>query len=463
MRNRGNVGEGGEGREGREGGKNSKKSILHSYTVEHIGKALTRQRLGGTCFINITGEGETLFQKEMTAVAKELLVQGHYLAITTNGTLSKRFDEFIEFPQELLRRLQFTFSMHWIELTNRDLVGVFFDNIDKIRKAGVSFSIRVSICDEYLPHIEEIKAICLERTGALPHALPTVDFSNQVRLKHRTKLELEQYIEIGECFQSVQFDFKNDILFVKQKKFCYAGDWFFHLNLPTGMICPCYAEEYTQNIYDNIKEPIQFKAIGSHCKSPYCEGCCFILPFGLIPGIKTPTAREMFERVEANSHSEEMRTFMSSKLYESNKKYSLFRKMLINSHFYKKKLEQYKNTSIFIKPKANVALTALNSANISAKGCEIIIKKIIIDRKEYAPQELFGEDWKTYERGYLGWNSYTPGLPASTAGEMPKGRYRAIVFQKNKWRGFVSIERENKQEVLDCYANLNDGELLYTF
>ena len=35
------------------------------YTPEHVGKCLSKERLGGTCIINLTGGGETLIPKEM--------------------------------------------------------------------------------------------------------------------------------------------------------------------------------------------------------------------------------------------------------------------------------------------------------------------------------------------------------------------------------------------------------------
>ena len=34
------------------------------YTPEHIGKCLTKERLGGECFFSICGAGETLAQPE---------------------------------------------------------------------------------------------------------------------------------------------------------------------------------------------------------------------------------------------------------------------------------------------------------------------------------------------------------------------------------------------------------------
>ena len=44
-----------------------------NYSPEIIGKALSRERLGGTCFISICGGGETLIPKEIVDITKNIL------------------------------------------------------------------------------------------------------------------------------------------------------------------------------------------------------------------------------------------------------------------------------------------------------------------------------------------------------------------------------------------------------
>jgi hypothetical protein len=407
------------------------------------------------------GGGETLIVRDIVDVTRELLGQGHYVALTTNGTVTARFDEIAKFPRELSKRLQITFSLHYTELLRCGFVDVFFGNIKKVSDIGCSFSIRLNVCDEYLPYLEEIKQLCILKTGALPHALPSVDFTNQDALKRLTTLSDKEYREVGRSFRSTQFDFKNSILFVKQKKFCYAGDWFFYVDLATGWIRKCYSEELLQNIYSDVHLPIRFEAIGNYCNSPYCEGCCFILPFGLMPALKTPTALQLFERAEAKSHTEEMRRFLSQKLYESNKQYSPWRKFRANLPYYKKMAQRLRNTSIFKMPKTDVTVTAMNSANDSAEGCEIVIKKISVDRKTYKPQELFSEGWLPCENGGLRWNNYTKDDIGDTImGVIPEGRHRTIVFEKNKWRGMMKMVLPERQQTVDCYCNADDDELV---
>ena len=78
------------------------------YSPEHIGKSLSPNRLGGTCFFSICGAGETLAQPETISIVLELVKQGHIVNITTNGTLTNRFKEFEKFKPEELERIHFS-------------------------------------------------------------------------------------------------------------------------------------------------------------------------------------------------------------------------------------------------------------------------------------------------------------------------------------------------------------------
>ena len=81
------------------------------YDAAFIRKALSKDRLGGTCLINLCGGGETLLPAEVVGYTKALLEEGHYVMIVTNATCSKRFDEIAQFPKELRERLFFKFVM----------------------------------------------------------------------------------------------------------------------------------------------------------------------------------------------------------------------------------------------------------------------------------------------------------------------------------------------------------------
>ena len=80
------------------------------YDVDTFRKGFSKERLGGTCMINLCGGGETLLPPEMPQYIKALLSEGHYVMVVTNGTVDKAFDEIIKFPKEYLERLFFKFS-----------------------------------------------------------------------------------------------------------------------------------------------------------------------------------------------------------------------------------------------------------------------------------------------------------------------------------------------------------------
>ena len=118
---------------------------------------MSKKRLGGTCLFNICGAGETLLPEEVVKVAYQLLNAGHYVNITTNGTITERFEEISSFPKEFCERLTFSFSFHYLELRDRNLLDVFFKNINLVRQAGCSFLVQFNMYDEYIPHLETMK------------------------------------------------------------------------------------------------------------------------------------------------------------------------------------------------------------------------------------------------------------------------------------------------------------------
>ena len=98
-----------------------KKEQLNFYILQSmLANVFQKRGLGGTCIINLTGGGETLIPKEMPQYIYQLLLQGHFLEVVTNGTLTSRFDEIAKFPRNLLEHLEFKFSFHYAELKKKD-------------------------------------------------------------------------------------------------------------------------------------------------------------------------------------------------------------------------------------------------------------------------------------------------------------------------------------------------------
>lgn len=302
------------------------------YNPETIGKALSPKRLGGICHINICGLGETLIPPEMTQIIYNILAQGHYVMVITNGTISNRFKEISEFPREFLNRLSFKFSFHYEELLRLKMFDVFFGNINLMREAGASFSLELTPYDGLIEQIENIKAICMKYVGAYCHITVARDESKR-KIPILTNLSREDYLKVWGTFKSEMFDFKMSTFNVKRKEFCYAGDWSFWLNLVTGVARPCYYTLTGQNIFEDISKPIKFLAIGNFCPLPHCYNSHAFLTLGTIPELDTPLYASTRNRVEENKKewlTEDMKEFLSCKLCESNEIYSARKKLKAN-------------------------------------------------------------------------------------------------------------------------------------
>ena len=303
------------------------------YSPEHVRKALSRERLGGTCLINMCGGGETLLPPEMPAYAKALLEEGHYVMIVTNATVDKRFDEIAAFPPELTKRVFFKFSYHYLELKKKNLLERFFANIRKVRDAGCSFTLEATPSDEWIPYIDEMKKAAMDNVGAVCHITIARDERDPEKLPILTSLPRDEYEKTWKTFNSPLFDYKLTIFEQKRKEFCYAGDWSFCLNLGTGIMSQCYRSYTSHNIFEDVSKPIPFKAIGKHCKEHHCYNGHSFIVLGDIPELDAPTYTELRNRTCTDGSEwlkPEMKHFMSNKLFQSNKEYSAFEKFLAN-------------------------------------------------------------------------------------------------------------------------------------
>lgn len=302
-----------------------------NYPPEYIRKSLSKNRLGGICLFNLCAGGETLIAKEVIDVIKVLLEEGHYVMVVTNGTLSHRFDKIIQFPEELLSRLFFKFSFHYLELLRLKKLDEFFDNINRVRTAGCSFTLEITPNDEIIPRIEEIKQVCMDKLGVFCHVtIARDDRTNGIN--HLSKYNFDDYQKIWESFESNLFEFKTNIFYKKRKEFCYAGDWSLYLNLVTGDVRQCYCGHIIQNIYEDIDEPIKTLAVGNNCSLPHCYNGHAFIALGVIPELNFGNYAELRDRKDPNGNwlNQKMFDFMSGKLYESNIEYTKDKKKQVN-------------------------------------------------------------------------------------------------------------------------------------
>lgn len=294
-------------------------SLKHS--PEFMAQALSRKRLGGVAYISICGAGETMMQKELPQLVYCLLKDGHYVNITTNGTVTKAFRKIAEItPPELLHRLMFSFSYHYIELKRLGWIGRFYENVKYVKSLGCSFVVQLNLCDEYEPYFDEIKKTCLDNVGALPQLAAT---RREVNLKNHVEFFTErtpqQYLEKGEEFDSPLFRFTMKNFMTKRNEFCYAGKWAFNFNFETGILSPCYTQNVKQNLYKNLEEPIRFTCVGKHCNSPFCMNSSHFMAMGVIPSVECPTYEQLRNRTCVDGgewYNATMKEVLSHKLYE---------------------------------------------------------------------------------------------------------------------------------------------------
>lgn len=273
------------------------------YSLEHMKKATSIERLGGMCIFNLCAGGETLLSLEIVPVIKMLLENGHNVSIVTNGTISKGIDKTLELGTELLTNLYIKFSFHYHELKRTNNMKTFFENVHKVQMGHIAFSIDITPSDDLIEHIPEIMSVFDdEMCGAMPHISVARDVTtNELRIL--TNLTREEYIATWSVFESPKFDYKISEFLKPHREYCYAGNNAFSLELKTGncRICdgaPNPKEMNFYNLYENVEEPIPFIEIGNNCPTAHCYNCHALLTLGVIPEINTPSYAEMLDRVD---------------------------------------------------------------------------------------------------------------------------------------------------------------------
>jgi len=300
------------------------------YPPEYIGKAFSKERLGGVSFFNFCAEGETLLTNHIDEYIYEIVKQGHYAEIVTNMVITPMLNKILAWDKELLERVAFKCSFHYLELKKRGLLDTFAHNVNSAWRAGASASIEITPPDELIPFIDEIKTYSLQNFGALPQL--TIARNDATKgIEYLTNLSPNEYGEVWGTFKSPFFDFKRSIFKVKRKEYCYAGMYSIVVNFANGETGQCYKSNYFQNIYTDLNKPIDFVPIG-HCKEPHCINGHAMLTFGNIPHKFTETkyGNDIRNRVKSDGGNwlqPKLLAFFNSKLYESNPKISASKKV----------------------------------------------------------------------------------------------------------------------------------------
>lgn len=285
---------------------------------DEIAKKMSVKRMGGICYFNLCGNGETMLHPQLVSLVNALIKEGHYVDIITNGTVSKRFDELLSVLTETQQQHLFIkFSFHWDELKRTKQMDSFLSNVDKIKKSNVSYTIEITPHDELIPQIKEIKEFSFKHFGALPHITVTRNEATE-EIELLSALDRVKYRDIWSQFDSALFDFKFRIFNQKRKEFCHAGDWSIELDLSSGVYKQCYKGAVLGNIREN--KPMHFLACGK-CPMPHCFNGHAFLAYGNIPELETPTYCAERNRLTTSNEywlKEECQLFFKTKVYNNN-------------------------------------------------------------------------------------------------------------------------------------------------
>lgn len=306
------------------------KQAVFNYTPEHIGKAFTKERLGGVCLFNFCADGETLLTKDIDRYVLEVLKQGHYVEIVTNLSVTPTLRKILSWPKDILEKVTFKCSFHYIELKEKKLLSTFVSNVKAIWEAGGSASIEVTPHDELVPYVDEMMSFSLEQFGALPQ-ITIARNDGDIGIGYLTKLDMDLYHSVWSQFNSPFWEFKRTIFMEKRKEFCYAGDWSLYVDFVSGDATQCYFGHNHQNLYIDLAKPIEFRAVGS-CDLPHCYNGHTLLTLGCIPDFTEIGYGDLRDRTTvAGQHwmRPMIREFMNGKLQDSNEEYSTLRRMKI--------------------------------------------------------------------------------------------------------------------------------------
>lgn len=300
------------------------------HTPKEIRQAFSVERLGGRCLINLCAGGETLLSEEIVPIIYEFLKEGHYVMVVTNGTISKRFEEFATWKRELKERLFFKFSLHYLELKRLGLLENFASNVNMMRENNCSISVEVTTNDELIPLIDELKAYCKNNFGAFCHlTIARDDCSKEIKML--TELSQDDYRRVWETFESDLLNYKLELYGVKRKEYCYAGAWSYYINIKTGDVRQCYCGKIIDNVYKSPKKKLREIPIGKKCKFAYCYNGHAFLALGNIPHLDKQHFDDERNRITKNGEewlTSEMKEAMHTKLEETNREISNYEKIV---------------------------------------------------------------------------------------------------------------------------------------
>lgn len=270
------------------------KPCSYRYDIPLIRKAMSKSRWG-TCYISLTGKGETLIDKWVIDLGRALLEEGHYINFINNGTMTENLRYMREtYTHELAQKTMLTFSLHYNEMKRKNLLDDYFENVRSMKKSGFTVYMHLTLADEYIPYLDEIRERCLNEVGILPQAGIVRDETDRTTEEALTQQTIERYYELAASFHSPYFELSKQLYEEKcNGQYCYAGELGVLINFSTGHMKQCLCNEYGYNIFENPDEPVALERVGSTCKAPWCYNPALQI-FGMIPGKDYPLFSAIF-------------------------------------------------------------------------------------------------------------------------------------------------------------------------
>lgn len=486
--------------------KRSAASNILTHSATDIRNALSFENVGGKCWINICAGGETLLYDDIWEIVNELLKEGHYISVVTNGTVKKSIRKVEDIPLELREHLMFKFSLHYLELKKRNMLETFANNVHFVKDLGCSFTIELPAYDGYVPLREEIKSYCRANFyGQLCHVTALRDESKS-GFELLSKLDEWEYEEIWGEFQSPLFSFRNDVIKNKYRGFCYAGEWTFTIHLGSGDVRQCYSERLIGNLYDGVPLIEKTAAVGNCCHQAYCSACHAFLLLGDIPEMNislrydeirdrngkwlTPAMKDFFHQRLADNHAlftEEQKRLINTnnrnaELECAKAPYEFLRDLLLQLREESKAVPyvivEARNTVKRLYPQEEflawviedipeervekgdkIALKAGFNKDPRAEGNEVWIDGIIVDNHWNAAEIIFDKTWINKNR-MVGWNDYSEVSSNEIWGIVPEGKKRTLILSANRWGGIIEIRWNNQTTQVRTYKNVDNGILI---
>lgn len=278
---------------------------------------LRREILGGSCLIGLTASGETLVADKIVEVCCELLKEGHYLHIVTNGLATQKIKEIIYEARGYAKNILFKLSFHYLELSKKNLLNKFVESVRVIEDSAASYTIELMPHDELIPYISDVLSFSKEHFGAYPHL--TIGRNNKAGYKLLTKQTFREYYNTWKVFDSEMFEMRMKLYLTKGTN-CNAGRLSFFFNLYTGQMKRCVFHENAGNLYLDGLSKDGFERVGDFCPLESCYNCHVYAPFGILPtDSPVPTYMTIRDRIKTNGEhwiKKDMREFLDIKLHE---------------------------------------------------------------------------------------------------------------------------------------------------